>query len=61
MMYISKKNNVYIYFNFLEKKNSMIKKIDNFVESYLNTLNNSILKSDIKKLEKAALIIKKTT
>ncbi len=39
----------------------MIKKIDNFVESYLNALNNSILKSDIKKLEKAALIIKKTT
>ena len=39
----------------------MIKKINNFVESYLNTLNNSILKSDIKKLEKAALIIKKTT
>ena len=39
----------------------MKNKIHSFLESYLKTLNNSILKSDIKKFEKAALIIKKTT
>ena len=35
-------------------------KIQSFVEWYLKTLDNSILKSDIKKLEKVALIIRKT-
>ena len=36
-------------------------KIQSFLESYLQTLHNSILKSDIKKLEKATLLIKRTS
>ena len=35
-------------------------KMQNFANSYLKNLNNSIINSDIRKLEKAALIIKKT-
>ena len=36
-------------------------KIQSFLESYLQTLHNSILKSGIKKLEKASLLIKRTS
>ena len=35
-------------------------KMQNFAKSYLKNLNNSIINSDIRKLEKVALIIKKS-